>query len=139
MTAPFKIETLQQAMRAAWVGAYRGLASQGWEVASDGGACRWRLRRGDRVLCCAVGWLLPDDPRVFAAGDVGVETLFNWPELLAEPLVPWLRDDDFQELLTQLQVAHDGSSGPDDMRVRIENVGVRYGLGPVPSLQAVQS
>lgn len=139
MTAPFKIETMQQAMRAAYVGAYRGLASQGWRKAVDGIACGWRVADGKGgTLRCAVGWLIPDSLAVGRRGSVS--TVLDNPLLIAEPLRPWARwCSGLEEVLAALQEAHDNAADSGDMQRRIDAVRVKYDLGPVPSLLAVQS
>lgn len=135
--APFKIETLQQAMRAAWVGAYRGLASQGWRQAVDGDDnCVWRgiAPDGRTTLRCAVGWLIPDAALRHAkrvSGDVTNPLLRT---AIAEPLRSWVMVPEFAEFLDALQWAHDGAGCADDMRARMEMLREQHRLGPVPSL-----
>lgn len=141
MTAPFKIETLQQAMRAAWVGSYRGLASQGWRQAMDSeDNCVWRgvAPDGRTTLRCAVGWLIPDAALNHAKRVAGDVTNPRLRTAIAEPLRAWVTVPEFAEFLDALQWVHDGAGCADDMRAQMERLGREHGLGPVPSLEAAR-
>lgn len=131
------IETLEQAKRALFNAAYRGLRWQGFQRCLAEGsstACATRSVQPDgRVFACALGWAAPDD----RVGPTQVTPPSD--EQLAEPLSDWLtrraapRDVTlFWRFATRLQSAHDRSPVPNGMRASLESVGRQHDI-PVPA------
>lgn len=135
-----KIETLEQAKRAAFMGAYRGLRSQGWERSVDDLAeanqfspysiCRYDGSNGRH---CAVGWLLK------TRGVRNSKPMFQICEDdLAAPLRSWFKASDesikdaFAGYLLYLQNAHDAGLTPAQMANNFEQIQEEHGW-PVPS------
>jgi hypothetical protein len=133
-----KIETLEQAKRAAFMGAYRGLRSQGWRQSAVGGACAYR---GNGGTCCAVGWLIPDSRYTEALEGHGASFFVNCNEddvPLAKPLADWWRAASyndkraFQWFLIDVQRAHDNGNTRRQMRVALDAIRIEHNW-PVPS------
>lgn len=124
------------------------MLTQGRQSKAVGNACRYRLSLDDGdvpepvVLRCAVGCLLPDDPRRIALCEGrGVHNLIPGPErweggtweadevlsdLLNEAGVPASKQ--MLDMLHDLQKVHDRSA-PRDWPEMLEEVRLRY-LGP---------
>lgn len=123
-----KIETLKEAKQAAFNGAVKGLASQGWKHCSRGGDCRWNL--GKPGLHCAIGWLIPWEEQRDVPPKFQVVSR-SW-ERLAPELRPWANgagEDNatFRNFLERLQSEHDDAH-IDHMRSDFEQFGRDHGL-----------
>ena len=104
----------------------RGLKSQGFERSLREGeelqtnpVCAYRGAHG---MKCAAGWIIADDEYdpEFDGEDAG-----DWCWMLAAfDRVPDAHDD----LIVDLQAAHDTGREPDDMRGRLRRVAKRYAL-----------
>lgn len=103
--------TRQEAFDKAWL----GLKSQGWGKASiverKGERCVYLTEDGKR---CAFGWCLTEEQARTAAGSA-YTVCFN-------QRIP------YDEFYTDLQRAHDQSSGPENMQAKLRGVADRYNL-----------
>lgn len=101
---------------------YRGLAGQDWEQSYDGGIdqCVYRARSGRK---CAIGHLIPDD-RYTPRMDDPLAGVFGCHSFHMIGLLTDLTVDEFNEL----QQTHDSADGPEDMRIRFEDLAGKYGL-----------
>jgi hypothetical protein len=133
-----KIETLEQARRAAFMGAYRGLRHQGWKRAYHEGVCSTRLRAADgTVMCCAVGWLAPDASIGWTPECARLVELPS-PEKLAAPLADWFVNANssdriaFHNFLDLLRSAHDYAKDPEHMLLAFETIRAQNNW-PIPS------
>jgi hypothetical protein len=80
---------------------YRHLLTQ-HEKSQDDVKCRYRYRKGNKILKCAVGCLIPNRIYTSAMEDLGVKQLFDeYPHLEA------LLEGVSGEMLRLLQNAHD--------------------------------
>lgn len=110
--------------------AYHGLAAQGFERSmryNDGATCAYRGEGGKR---CALGYLIPDaiyDP-AWDSPD-GALSAYGLAEKNINSAV-CLKN---QMFLLELQNAHDGSSSPQGMRLRLASVAKQFCL-TIPEL-----
>lgn len=128
------IETLDQAKRAMFNGAYRGLRFQGWKQANSGtslGMCYTRITSCDGTLSCALGWLAPDaklaKTRVRYQPGVdlcGAPTFAEMAEPISDYYVRcYSKPQELHqigEFARRLQHLHDCSKSPEDMKQKFE-------------------
>jgi hypothetical protein len=130
-----EIETLQEAKQAAFNGAVRGLASQGWVKCEDKSnirfQCRWNL--GEPGLHCAIGWLIPWDDQE-GVNFQYLSTAYA-QRRFAPVLQTWIntvegtRDyEEFEMFLIMMQTSHDHSSSCEHMRLRFVEMGKYHNL-----------
>jgi hypothetical protein len=133
-----KIETLQQALQAAFTGAYRGLRSQRWQRCVDKrGEGGWNVasRPGPH---CALGWLIPEERQQM---NIGPYTVADTMRIVADPLRRWYyrgtsyEQGAFERFLYELLEAHDDSTCPASMRRAIHKIARRHGLTIPPPEQ----
>jgi hypothetical protein len=97
--------------------AVRGLASQRWQLCmTRGGSCVY----SHEGMHCAWGWV---DPEGTAKACGVVRNLWATEVGLAATL-----DGDQLLFATDLQIAHDNSSGGEDMRFRFSQLADKYSL-----------
>lgn len=137
------ISTLDEAKRAAYRGAFRGLEYQGFRRAVNPQTvtCVLRFEQGGKTFHCAVGWLTrfdvlgkatwEDRGARFVSGSAYDVTTSR---ALSEPLQQWYDAADttsryaFDAFLADLQEAHDASSGdPMVMEQRLLGIGKEIG------------
>jgi hypothetical protein len=110
-----KINSLKEAKQAAFNGAVRGLASQGWKQSSSDDGCV--LNRGTPGIHCAIGWLIPWDSQKHLANNSETDVSIMveekiLPDALVKPLRDFVKDytkDSFYQFLGGLQSCHDNS------------------------------
>jgi hypothetical protein len=99
-------------------------------VKASGVSCRYRLPRGDKVLACAVGCLIPDDQYLEDIEGAGVKyVMANFSLSL-----PAIYEHDMN-LLEDLQSAHDwwaGSAVLRNVEEQLESVARKHGLTYTP-------
>lgn len=126
-----KITTEQEWKQAAFNGAFRGLRHQGFQraLARKDLADRCVYRAGgnrDARVCCAVGWLIPDDrwvPELNSGIVVSHPVVRNMVTPLLQPLTDkraaWLR---------ALQGIHDGNDVPSLMERELRQFAAKHNL-----------
>lgn len=129
MSEEIKFETVEEAIRAAFKQAVRGLDSQGWQRCEAHGNCQWNAGRPN--FHCAVGWLIPEDNQTEERTG-GVSDLVEMKELEADSVLypeyhEWLRNEKFSNFLYFLQDAHDAGQA-SDMKERFVLLENQYGL-----------
>lgn len=112
----------------------KGLAAQGFERAKGPYKDSSCMYRDDKGRKCAVGQLVPDeiyDPEMEVMGSIGWLSIHN-------PLYHWYVDsglvDHDEDLLINLQAAHDGATGPTQVKIRLRVVAHDHELTIPPEL-----
>lgn len=114
----------------------KGLAAQGFEQAKGPYESSDCMYRDDKGRKCAAGQLIPDeiyDPEMEAMGSIRWLSIHN-------PLYHWYADsglaDHDEGLLIDLQTAHDGATGPMQVKIRLRQVAHDHELTTPPELAA---
>lgn len=121
--------------------AYNGLASQGWMVATENGACRYLTQDGKR---CAWGWVDPEgtkDAPTFSVYGLKLHNMGIAAELSYDD-GSYTKDEDGNVIdwgtrsslsfAEALQSCHDNSND-DDLQERMRGFAEKHGL-TIPSL-----
>ncbi len=129
------ITTLEQAKRAAFLGVWRGLQSQGFRRSTkernDIVQCAYR---GDDGLKCAAGWLIPDSE--YTPNIEGCGAYFLDGFRFAAPLRGWLDNSGnpgtkLGAFISELQHVHDISSDAGGVESRLREFARNHGY-PTP-------
>ena len=127
-----KITSLKKAKQAAFNGAVRGLASQGWEQCVNlqlaHPICKWNL--GKPGLHCAIGWLIPWENQESAPQQYLTTAVVT--RKFAPVLQKWIDNANnndvgeyskFFDFLNSMQNAHDQSTSQLSLYQRFVEIG----------------
>lgn len=121
-----KINSLQEFKQAAFNGMWRGLKSQGWKRSINRvGACTYRQNNKPSArVCCAVGWLIPDDRfRELRQARLCSSPAIQVVRFLADPLRDYASNSVAAvRFLVDAQHRHDEGVGGVDMEWSFRNL-----------------